>query len=180
MIRSFNPRARVGRDGRCPLQVPGHQGFNPRARVGRDSRVCDTKLSCRVSIHAPAWGATMAQTAGSKRKAEFQSTRPRGARRDPPRGDQNLRKVSIHAPAWGATTCGASVGNTYTVSIHAPAWGATCHPTRECDPRTCFNPRARVGRDSMWPRTAVGQARFNPRARVGRDRSSKPITRCSN
>ena len=33
--------------------------FNPRARVGRDDRLPVTvTLPCRVSIHAPAWGAT--------------------------------------------------------------------------------------------------------------------------
>ena len=56
-----------------------------------------------VSIHAPAWGATMA-------------TYMRG---------QGV-PVSIHAPAWGATPGGVhdahKVGG---VSIHAPAWGAT-------------------------------------------------------
>ena len=56
----------------------------------------------RVSIHAPAWGAT---------------------RR--PRGHHELLYVSIHAPAWGATEHRALYGSRYVVSIHAPAWGAT-------------------------------------------------------
>ena len=55
----FNPRARVGRD--CHVvgmqQIEGR--FNPRARVGRDagdSSCCS--VHNKVSIHAPAWGAT--------------------------------------------------------------------------------------------------------------------------
>jgi len=78
----------------------------------------------RVSIHAPAWGATPADG----------DVYPHDA-------------VSIHAPAWGATSTRASyalpesfnprarVGRdsraagllqpTKKVSIHAPAWGAT-------------------------------------------------------
>ncbi len=82
-------------------------------------------LDMKVSIHAPAWGATIPQL--------------------------NLKVkslVSIHAPAWGATRKAARdatdeerfnprarmgrdhilffVGqNPNLVSIHAPAWGAT-------------------------------------------------------
>ena len=79
----FNPRARVGRD---LLALVAHctacGSFNPRARVGRDAGLVVSKISKRkfqstrprgarpeqgqqaasaldVSIHAPAWGATM-------------------------------------------------------------------------------------------------------------------------
>ncbi len=80
--RRFNPRARVGRDPRKHQIIFASPGFNPRARVGRDRHLGILRVIQRdVSIHAPAWGATMA----AARKA--------GA----PGG------VSIHAPAWGAT-----------------------------------------------------------------------------
>ena len=101
---SFNPRARVGRDGGGSRRWGVCVGFNPRARVGRD---------------------VMGYT-GKKALAMFQSTRPRGARpscplagimaacfnprarvgRDAPRRGQARRtgRVSIHAPAWGATS----------------------------------------------------------------------------
>ena len=81
-------------------------------------------MSFDVSIHAPAWGATV-------------SERPKGT----------LSKVSIHAPAWGATAVYESyhdvqkfqstlprgerpgtagdASSILGVSIHAPAWGAT-------------------------------------------------------
>ena len=80
--------------------------------------------SPRVSIHAPAWGATSARK-DSRLPPSFQSTHPRGVRhgRDEgrwaeggfqsthPRGVRHLKAerekrqalVSIHAPAWGAT-----------------------------------------------------------------------------
>ena len=122
-----------------------------------------------VSIHAPAWGATLLPreestvTAGFNPRARvgrdkmmgpttipvtwFQSTRPRGARPIRATRSAPARDVSIHAPAWGATHAGFQGGRHFVVSIHAPAWGATPH----CDyPRQhfrCFNPRARVGRD---------------------------------
>src|SRR5690606_24045809 len=100
-----------------------------------------------VSIHAPAWGATVgdeiellleggfnprarvgrdeALARRYKNRIKFQSTRPRGARHAIAIGHWSFANVSIHAPAWGAT--------------------------RLYPPRTyrvdCFNPRARVGRD---------------------------------
>ena len=56
----------------------------------------------KVSIHAPAWGATRP------------AVHP---------GVQKL--VSIHAPAWGATRPDLVQAIKTGVSIHAPAWGAT-------------------------------------------------------
>ena len=55
---NFNPRARVGRDRfmrSCRLAAPN---FNPRARVGRDMGEMAGHGGRRISIHAPAWGAT--------------------------------------------------------------------------------------------------------------------------
>jgi len=37
LLYSFNPRARVGRDLRSPNLIPIMERFNPRARVGRDT-----------------------------------------------------------------------------------------------------------------------------------------------
>jgi len=175
--RSFNPRARVGRDfpgraGSLPRQqfqstrprgarppitaiVTRRQGFNPRARVGRDFRYSVTRYAMAVSIHAPAWGATHCQTPVVLMNW-FQSTRPRGARPWPQRAIHLQRTVSIHAPAWGATL----------ICVQHPGL------------RKCFNPRARVGRDDQHEAApGIARARFNPRARVGRD--SGVITRCA-
>ena len=82
--RHFNPRARVGRDGFDVGTFADMFDFNPRARVGRDSDSFYRRYAIRISIHAPAWGATMVKT--------FFAI---------------LAGISIHAPAWGATT-GAS------------------------------------------------------------------------
>ncbi len=54
--------------------------FNPRARMGRDQIWSENPANKKVSIHAPAWGATWV---GIMKR--------RGV------------SVSIHAPAWGAT-----------------------------------------------------------------------------
>ena len=144
--------------------------FNPRTRVGCDNRHSTNKPIKSVSIHAPAWGATI-----------YQATR------------QCAIVVSIHAPAWGATRnpphthsisrcfnprtrvgCDRGLSapsgypycfnprtrvgcdqvartqaqDTLCVSIHAPAWGATLG-TADDAAYEGFNPRTRVGCDGM-------------------------------
>ncbi|MHB9293883.1 hypothetical protein Holit_03002 [Hollandina sp. SP2] len=67
-------------------------------------RITGVILMVRVSIHAPAWGATYI----------FFNRH------------HICREVSIHAPAWGATAeYLAQLRLDAKVSIHAPAWGAT-------------------------------------------------------
>ncbi|GBC63955.1 hypothetical protein DENIS_4955 [Desulfonema ishimotonii] len=55
------------------------------------------------------------------------------------------------------------------VSIHAPAWGATASALSAHRLPSCFNPRARMGRDIISVVNTVFMLRFNPRARMGRD-----------
>ena len=55
-------------------------GFNPRAHAGRDRKSEKTMKAIAVSIHAPTRGATQAYRQFMRMQA-FQSTRPRGARR---------------------------------------------------------------------------------------------------
>ena len=101
-----------------------------------------------VSIHAPAWGATITRSPRSPVMFLFQSTRPRGARREERRhrqqqtvgfnprarvGRDACRFLSNTADLMfqstrprGARlvlTLGGAPGD--EVSIHAPAWGAT-------------------------------------------------------
>jgi len=70
--------------------------------MGGDKFKVSEDLSDAVSIHAPAWGATVAKPM-----------------------EMGGGEVSIHAPAWGATAHGARRWELPAVSIHAPAWGAT-------------------------------------------------------
>ena len=58
-VQSFNPRPRVGGDLNLSSFALGRDRFNPRPRVGGDSVDMSTKTEISVSIHAPAWGATM-------------------------------------------------------------------------------------------------------------------------
>ena len=77
-------------------------GFNPRPRVGGDDSRDSIMGSNRVSIHAPAWGATLILHP-LYLKYWFQSTPPRGGRPVAKEGILKGFTVSIHAPAWGAT-----------------------------------------------------------------------------
>ena len=57
-------------------------GFNPRARRGRDIFInCLGINKTKVSIHAPAGGATLKCYRYVAKHSPFQSTRPQGARR---------------------------------------------------------------------------------------------------
>ena len=77
----FNPRTRMGRDAGCgtitcaqstfqsthphgarPISsysLKSFRNFNPRTRMGRDSTACIIFGATNISIHAPAWGATL-------------------------------------------------------------------------------------------------------------------------
>ena len=101
---SFNPRTRVGCDPppaclRTTLWT--FQSTHPRGVRPDHGRLGD--LSGRVSIHAPAWGATWCCACGWASVCTFQSTHPRGVRRRGLPGGHRPVAVSIHAPAWGAT-----------------------------------------------------------------------------
>ena len=166
----FNPRARVGRDPssnyaallpQVSIHAPAWGATPSTTRPAATSTFQSTRprgaRQMTVSILA---AFTM-----------FQSTRPRGARlrpadptqpgarcfnprarvgRDPAARPPSRRPaVSIHAPAWGATPDWNRMVRLDMVSIHAPAWGATPMPRCCGSRRSCFNPRARVGRDGV-------------------------------
>ena len=137
----------MGRDGGSFFVRDPNRSFNPRARVGRDD---GTGMPFRryvwVSIHAPAWGATL--------------------RYGPPLRNMT---VSIHAPAWGATVWGALV-NPGLLSFNPRARvGRDMVKSSDAMSFIRFNPRARVGRDDASMPDCLAFVCFNPRARVGRD-----------
>ena len=169
----FNPRARVGRDPYRPGLPHLQMGFNPRARVGRDLLILAVSRRWRLFQSTRPRGARPMRSTARAAMKPFQSTRPRGARREKGHGCRSGCDVSIHAPAWGATTSFCLRNWPSHVSIHAPAWGATCMPSDSAEEESvsihapawgatslnvsirrafrCFNPRARVGRDTARP-----------------------------
>ena len=143
----FNPRSRVGSDTINPAAVINNSSFNPRSRVGSDLASydrgkiihafqstlprgerhyagCPRGAHRGVSIHAPAWGATL-----SSCDSEPQIS------------------VSIHAPAWGATQL--SPRRLFRSRCFNPRSrvGSDGGNRRRCAYLSCFNPRSRVGSD---------------------------------
>ena len=168
----FNPRARVGRDKWYEIPTKSMPYFNPRARVGRDLRANSPTSSMTlfqstrprgarlaihvvmrcgfgISIHAPAWGATI-RTPYPSSFVRFQSTRPRGARRPCKSGLSRFHVISIHAPAWGATIRTPYPSSFVRFQSTRPR-GARRRSNRGNSGSPNFNPRARVGRDLIPP-----------------------------
>ena len=83
------------------------------------------RLIRKVSIHAPARGATLCPMPRSDGVILFQFTPPREGRHAPVITNNQTFIVSIHAPARGATGTRNSREDAQEVSIHAPTRGAT-------------------------------------------------------
>ncbi len=173
-IISFNPRARVGRDNQPAPAWARPTRFNPRARVGRDEAARKKKDAI----------------------AEFQSTRPRGARlhsrpcfralwiRFNPRArvgrdlglivlDYVQKVFQSTRPRGARPAVPGAFRHHESVSIHAPAWGATqWNKGKQEEFIVSIHAPAWGATDARsTPRSPVSS--FNPRARVGRDRTRK-------
>ena len=204
-LASFNPRPRAGGDSRNSVHdalLSEFQSTPPRG--GRLRNSVHDRPAERVSIHAPARGATFRFEATLTRFACF-NPRPRAG------GDWFILgfsydhiPVSIHAPARGATVQTLPGTRCDPVSIHAPARGATRYTVKEdccglsfqsTPPRggrlRLYRPSARCnatfqstpprgGRPKPNGTTPAQLYRFNPRPRAGGDISddSRPLLGC--
>ena len=141
--------------------------------------------------HAPVRGAIGAIQYVAGYVTKFQSTHPRGVRRDGQPPDCRCGDVSIHAPAWGATEIPEGVriqaecfnprtrvgcDARYDEVMDALGQFQSTHPrgVRPCTQRglhgpRCFNPRTRVGCDFRLACMDLCGVGFNPRTRVGCD-----------
>ena len=100
---NFNPRSREGSDFLCWLLPLPLTNFNPRSREGSDTVQTEITTMTKISIHAPAKGATVSNCFIT-----------------------NIYfLISIHAPAKGATEFTQWQTGESVISIHAPAKGAT-------------------------------------------------------
>ena len=132
---SFDPRPREGGDRRpAPLRHQHGPFRSTPPRRGRPLRRLVGGTPGRVSIHAPAKGATRPLLAECDAADLFRSTPPRRGRRAGETKHEVVRRVSIHAPAKGATYGWNCHRHDKPVSIHAPAKGATSNapPGRAC------------------------------------------------
>ncbi len=115
---------------------------------------CRPLAFCRtrqVSIHAPAGGATL-RAHLLKRPNRFHSTRPQGARLGEQVSLDQQCGVSIHAPAGGATK---SLGFAWVIARFQSTrpQGARRQTSQGQTSHGRFNPRARRGRDTIIRRS---------------------------
>ena len=156
--RCFNSRARKGRDSRAPTALRRRGCFNSRARKGRDGKAPHRKAVRKVSIHAPARGATAAQTTTQTTQTCFNSRARKGRDRVTNREDR-VDPVSIHAPARGATSTPRPGRSRRWFQFTRPQGARHSGPwTRE--PPWSFNSRARKGRDASLADADVQQLAF--------------------
>ena len=151
--------------------------FNPRTRTGCDDKKIGFPVPTKVSIHAPARGATIVNFIIGEALPRFNPRTRTGCDKTWICIFCGMLNVSIHAPARGATLQGDAV-----------LWGSHCFNPRTrtgCDGASwnltpaeeCFNPRTRTGCDQSCGRAMSGSpCRFNPRTRTGCDagRSIQP------
>ena len=137
-------------------------------RRERHAYVCGFSFYFKISIHAPAKGATH-RFRHWRYSTGFQSTLPRRERLLSNVEIKAAINISIHAPAKGATTSFHLLTTTqsfqstlprrerhktvkkrfdnYGISIHAPAKGATLNLLMSGHMSMYFNPRSREGSD---------------------------------
>ena len=143
----FNPRARMGRDQWAQVFIYIYLMFQSTRPHGarqiaesvygrrdefQSTRPHGARPACTgftdnlyvVSIHAPAWGATVLEH-GLRGHRGVLIHAPAWGATCFKCARYSVSDVSIHAPAWGATAELVSSGGPFLVSIHAPAWGAT-------------------------------------------------------
>jgi len=144
-----------------------HKSFNPRARTGRDLLLVSATAGSDVSIHAPARGATLVLLLLAV-SVLFQSTRPHGAR-------PWHRPLRVHRAQFQSTRPHGArrpiKARPYRVECFNPRARTGRDAASGCTSSAgiSFNPRARTGRDRRGHRDEQEREGFNPRARTGRD-----------
>ena len=98
--------------------------FNPRPRMGGDPPRLLWQSISRVSIHAPAWGATYLRRLLLRLKV-FQSTPPHGGRPYDVQSESPFTSFNPRPRMGGDIVKPLFMHEGIPVSIHAPAWGAT-------------------------------------------------------
>ena len=137
----------MGSDARDIYRYEWIWNFNPRSRMGSDLPERRRRHGSQViSIHAPAWGATL-----------------RSSRR------VRVEMISIHAPAWGATTVLSMVKLYFLHFNPRSRMGSDSKNITPGDTGENFNPRSRMGSDHDRIHAASRRENFNPRSRMGSD-----------
>ncbi len=164
--------------------------FNPRPRMGATPFTLVSPAGREVSIHAPAWGATLISSSVAITILMFQSTPPHGGdpnsafsvapftlfQSTPPLGGDKVGSNPASdidsfnpRPRMGGDFRENHATTGLTVSIHAPAWGATSHKTLQCMADSVSIHAPAWGRRLCVPLMWHVSQSFNPRPRMGGD-----------
>ena len=156
MFQSAPPRG--GRQGGGG-ERPQRRGFNPRPRVGGDKLSSAQSPTAQRFQSAPPRGGRPYRKRRIGRFLMFQSAPPRGGRRqfNLPNTEQTVFQSA--PPRGGRQAEGARPDRGFDVSIRAPAWGAT-RLRAVHGAVNGFNPRPRVGGDSISAASAFGTRKF--------------------
>jgi len=136
----------MGRDDGNHFGDNCHGSFNPRARMGRDIYRLSSAATRSVFQSTRPHGARLFIAYLLSIRLLFQSTRPHGAR----------RRMNLHATPERMFQSTRPHGARPSISCRLMVW-------------QCFNPRARMGRDTYEASMGTAGKSFNPRARMGRD-----------
>ena len=152
--------------------APASCGFDPRSRTGSDGRACGPHEGARVSIHAPARGATTSAAAQGSPVDRFRSTLPHGERRTisptisiPIRFRSTLphgeRPPMAHALPFAsrfrstlphgerpAARAESPIGYVFRSTL--PHGERHRHPSPATCADPCFDPRSRTGSDLAY------------------------------
>ena len=167
-LQDFNPRSREGSDRVAISSFVYLLYFNPRSREGSDDVLVAGFHNCRISIHAPAKGATMCSHRG-KCARTFQSTLPRRERHffifcqlSNVRYFNPRSREGSDSPSPSAMVSSSPFQSTLPrrERLHIICI-SPCH--------TYFNPRSREGSDRLWYVYTDPIQDFNPRSREGSD-----------
>ena len=162
----------MGRDDGPALLDPAVPEFqSTRPHGARHQSVAMTYIGCKVSIHAPAWGATTVILHVDRSILPFQSTRPHGARLsdEAPTGQVSMFQSTRPHGARQKRNAAMPTGNEFQ--------STRPHGARPCRYR---KPRGMITFQSTRPHGARRASQtalaclccFNPRARMGRDLAS--------
>ena len=148
MPQNFNPRSHEGSDGHGTASLRRQHNFNPRSHEGSDIIRLAESLGMRISIRAPARGATTVSVCAEFSGSNF-NPRSREGSDAWQKADWLYYQISIRAPARGAT--GRPCQLLYVKGFQsALPRGERLPLTRGMLQVHDFNPRSREGSDTIW------------------------------
>ena len=142
--------------------------FNPRSRMGSDYTRLPISLKKYISIHAPAWGATIDRSKIVSIKTDFNPRSRMGSDVRRFNSDGCYLYFNPRSRMGSDTTAGAV--SLCDVNFNPRSRMGSDYYAMENKRRLSnFNPRSRMGSDRCFKRMFCFRLYFNPRSRMGSD-----------